>query len=123
MAGRKDAGTLSSSWLEGEMMGGAGGVLPPLVGGGETGAVGEVVAGVGMEKGPVSPAAGGGDAGADVGGVAGAETGSLISCSMVRGADAGGWWRRRGAESPISTSLVGEEDAGGTPGVYSTPSI
>src|SRR5277367_2483012 len=110
MAGRKDAGTLSSSWLEGEMIGGAGGVMLPLVGG-EAGAVGEVVAGVGMERGPVSPAAGGGDAAADVGGVPGAEMGSLISRSMVSGADASGWWRRRAAESPISTFLVGGEDA------------
>ena len=123
MAGRKDAGTLSSSWLEGEIIGGAGGVIPPLVSGGEAGAVGEVVARVRIEKGPGSPAAGGGDTGADVGGVARTETGSLISRSMVSGADAGGWWRRRGAESPLSSSLVGGEDAGGTPGVYPTPSI
>jgi hypothetical protein len=104
------------------MIGGAGDVMLLLVGGGDAGVVGKVVVGVGMERGPVSLAAGGGDAGADVGGVAGAETGSLISRSMVSGADAGSWWRR-GLESPISASLVGGEDAGGTPGVYSTPSI
>jgi hypothetical protein len=100
MAGRKDAGTLSSPRLEGEMMAGAGGVMPPLVGGGEAGAVREVVAGVGMRRGPVSPAAGGGDAEADVGEVVGAGTGPLTSRSMVSGVDAGGWWRRRGRSLP-----------------------
>jgi hypothetical protein len=79
----EDAGTLSSLRLDGGMMAGEGGVMLPFVGVGGAAAVGEVVAGCGMEKGPVSPAAGGGDAGVNIGGVAGAGTGSLISRSTV----------------------------------------
>jgi hypothetical protein len=51
MAGRKDAGTLSSSRFEEGMMARPGGVTLPFVGVGEAATVGEVVAGCGMERG------------------------------------------------------------------------
>jgi hypothetical protein len=52
------------------MMMGTGGVMPSFVSTGEVAAVGEVVAGCGMEREPVSPAADEGDAEADVSGAA-----------------------------------------------------
>lgn len=86
----EDAGTLSSLRLDGGMMVGEGGVMLPFVGVGVAAAVGEVVAGCGMERGPISPAAGGGDAGVNIGWSGGG--GDRISHFSLNGECSGRGW-------------------------------
>src|SRR4051794_34606187 len=88
IVGRKDAGTLSSSRLGEGMMVQAGGVILSFASVGEVGAVGEVVAGLRMEQGPVS-------------------SGQRRTCRS------GHWWSGGGGNSISHFSLNGERSGRG----------